>query len=266
MRWCWVSGSRLPRSRSDRARSESRGRPSDRRRSSGDLGGPRARARDRRLSRRAGASHRRRARSTPNRSPPCVASPSGLARRPRRSRAARPVRAACAAGRTASGELDLGNVPRGAFWISDAQVVLGDYLGLESVSIPVDSSAAGVVVHRGRRPPIALQRLGAARRRRTPTHSAPAGRLRLPLGAGVRTGRVLRRVHWPTTARRGQLMVKELEDDLRDAVVVLLDCDSRGAVGTPIRASMRPSAPRAPFSSSTPAGAQGHARHDGDGA
>jgi uncharacterized protein (DUF58 family) len=28
-------------------------------------------------------------------------------------------------------------------------------------------------------------------------------------------------------------MVKELEDDLRDAVVVLLDCDSRGAVGTP---------------------------------
>ena len=137
-------------------------------------------------------------------------------------------------GRTASGELHLGNVPRGAFWISDARVVLGDYLGLESVSIPVDSSAAGVVVH----PRVVdLQSLFSDSGR----HGGDGRRLILRRPAGFdfhsvreyERGESLRRVHWPTTARRGQLMVKELEDDLRDAVVVLLDCDSRGAVGTP---------------------------------
>jgi uncharacterized protein (DUF58 family) len=40
-------------------------------------------------------------------------------------------------------------------------------------------------------------------------------------------------VHWPTSARRGQLMVKELEDTARDGVVVILDCDPPGAVGEP---------------------------------
>ncbi len=137
-------------------------------------------------------------------------------------------------GRTATGELDLGTVPRGAFWISDARVVLGDHLGLQSVSIPVDSSAAGVVVH----PRLVdlhslfsdVGRQGGDGRRLI---------LRRPAGFDFHSvreyerGESLRRVHWPTTARRGQLMVKELEDDLRDAVVVLLDCDSRGAVGVP---------------------------------
>jgi uncharacterized protein (DUF58 family) len=36
-------------------------------------------------------------------------------------------------------------------------------------------------------------------------------------------GESLRAVHWPSTARRGRLMVKELEDAPRDEVVVLLD-------------------------------------------
>jgi uncharacterized protein (DUF58 family) len=44
-------------------------------------------------------------------------------------------------------------------------------------------------------------------------------------------GESLRKVHWKTTARRGQLMVKELEDTSHDGVVVLLDCDPAGAVG-----------------------------------
>ena len=42
-------------------------------------------------------------------------------------------------------------------------------------------------------------------------------------------GESLRRVHWPSTARRGRLMVKELEDAPRDEVVVLLDGDASGA-------------------------------------
>lgn len=39
-------------------------------------------------------------------------------------------------------------------------------------------------------------------------------------------GESLRAVHWPTTARRGRLMVKELEDAPRDEVAVVLDADA----------------------------------------
>lgn len=44
-------------------------------------------------------------------------------------------------------------------------------------------------------------------------------------------GESLRKVHWRTTARRGQLMVKELEDMPHDEVAVLLDADGRAVVG-----------------------------------
>lgn len=137
-------------------------------------------------------------------------------------------------GRTAAGELDLGELPRGSFPISEARLVLGDYLGLESVSIAVDSTAAGVVVHPRL---VSLQTLFSDAGRR-----AGDGRrllLRRPAGFDFHSvreyeqGESLRRVHWPTSARRGQLMVKELEDAPRDAVVVMLDCDPAGAAGDP---------------------------------
>jgi uncharacterized protein (DUF58 family) len=44
-------------------------------------------------------------------------------------------------------------------------------------------------------------------------------------------GESLRAVHWPTTARRGRLMVKELEDAPRDEVVVVLDGDASATGG-----------------------------------
>jgi uncharacterized protein (DUF58 family) len=44
-------------------------------------------------------------------------------------------------------------------------------------------------------------------------------------------GESLRRVHWPSTAKRAQLMVKELEDAPRDEVAVLLDADASVVVG-----------------------------------
>jgi uncharacterized protein (DUF58 family) len=44
-------------------------------------------------------------------------------------------------------------------------------------------------------------------------------------------GESLRRVHWRSTARRGQLMVKELEDPPRDEIAVLLDADSKAVHG-----------------------------------
>jgi uncharacterized protein (DUF58 family) len=43
-------------------------------------------------------------------------------------------------------------------------------------------------------------------------------------------GESLRKVHWKTTARRGRLMVKELEDTPHDEVAVLLDADAGTAV------------------------------------
>jgi uncharacterized protein (DUF58 family) len=44
-------------------------------------------------------------------------------------------------------------------------------------------------------------------------------------------GDSLRKVHWRTTARRGQLMVKELEDMPHDEVAVVIDADEHSVVG-----------------------------------
>jgi uncharacterized protein (DUF58 family) len=50
-------------------------------------------------------------------------------------------------------------------------------------------------------------------------------------------GESLRRVHWPSTAKRSQLMVKELEDSPRDETAVLLDADAAAVVGEPPESS-----------------------------
>ena len=135
-------------------------------------------------------------------------------------------------GRSAVSDVDLGRLPRGRFAVLDARLVIGDHLGLESISLTADPAGAAVVVHPRL---VELQtlfsdagRLGGAGRRLL---------LRRPAGFDFHSvreytqGESLRRVHWPTTARRGQLMVKEFEDTPRDTVVVLLDCDPAGASG-----------------------------------
>jgi uncharacterized protein (DUF58 family) len=136
-------------------------------------------------------------------------------------------------GRTLTGTVDLGRLTRGRFRISDARLELGDVLGLETVSLPADGPAAVVVQPRL----VELETLFSEAGRR----GGDGRRLLLRRTAGFdfhsvreyEQGESLRRVHWPTTARRGQLMVKELDDAPRDAVVVLLDCDPAGAVGAP---------------------------------
>jgi uncharacterized protein (DUF58 family) len=137
-------------------------------------------------------------------------------------------------GRSNVGELHLGRLPRGRFPVTDPRLVLGDHLGLETVVTSLEEPAAAIVVHPRL---VELQGLFSEAGR----HGADGRRLLLRRPSGfdfhsVRAheqGESLRRVHWPTTARRGQLMVKELDDAPRDAVVVLLDCDPRGEVGTP---------------------------------
>jgi uncharacterized protein (DUF58 family) len=140
----------------------------------------------------------------------------------------------CGRGRLLTGEIDLGPLPRGVFVIDDVQVVVGDLLGLASVIPPVAFGSTTLVV----RPRlVALDGLfcdaGVVR--------GDGRRLLLRRAAGFdfhsvrgyEQGESLRRVHWPTSARRGQLMVKELEDTSHDGVVVMLDCDAAGDVGTP---------------------------------
>ena len=137
-------------------------------------------------------------------------------------------------GRVLSAVIDLGPLPRGCFALTDERLVLGDFLGFESVTPPAAFPATTVVVHPRL---VALDGLfsGAG------TVGGDGRRLLLRRTAGFdfhsvreyEQGESLRRVHWPTSARRGQLMVKELEDSPRDSVVVLLDCDPVGAAGEP---------------------------------
>jgi uncharacterized protein (DUF58 family) len=136
-------------------------------------------------------------------------------------------------GRTLVGDLALGSLPRGRLPFGDVRLELGDPLGLETVSIPLATSTAILVYPRL----VELEtlfcdagRLGSDGRRLL---------LRRPAGFDLHSvrayaqGESLRRVHWPTTARRGELMVKELEDAPRDTVAVVLDCDPAGAAGVP---------------------------------
>jgi uncharacterized protein (DUF58 family) len=140
--------------------------------------------------------------------------------------------------RRGTSTIDVGHLPRGRYPISDAKLVLGDLLGLESVVLPVDASNETLVVY----PHLVT----------LDTLFSDAGRfggngrrllLRRPAGFDFHSvreyaqGESLRRVHWPTTARRGQLMVKELEDTPRDAVAVVLDCDPAGVSGAPPESS-----------------------------
>jgi uncharacterized protein (DUF58 family) len=140
-------------------------------------------------------------------------------------------------GRSLAGTVLLGRLPRGRFTVVDAVLELGEPLGLETSVQPLEPLPA-VVVH--------------PRTVELETLFAEAGRiggtgrrmlLRRPAGFDFHSvreyeqGESLRRVHWPTTARRGQLMVKELEDAPREAVVVILDCDPAGAAGDPPESS-----------------------------
>jgi uncharacterized protein (DUF58 family) len=137
-------------------------------------------------------------------------------------------------GHTARGEIDLGRMPRGVFPVSGTEVTVADLLGLISLSPTVSCEPARVVVR-----PQLVELDGLFSEAGRP--GGDGRRLLLRRSAGFdfhsvreyEQGESLRRVHWPTSARRGRLMVKELEDRAHDGVVVILDCDPPGAVGQP---------------------------------
>jgi uncharacterized protein (DUF58 family) len=137
------------------------------------------------------------------------------------------------AGERLRGNYVIERVPRGRYPIEEAELVVEDPFGLERSVVSLHAPGAVLVYPRL----VELDRLFSESGSRL-----QEGRrllLRRPSGFDFHSvreyeqGESLRRVHWPSTARRGQLMVKDLEDSPRDEVLVLLDADAGFATGTP---------------------------------
>jgi uncharacterized protein (DUF58 family) len=122
-------------------------------------------------------------------------------------------------------------VPRGRYAVESVDAVLEDPFGLERVEINLPAGESLLVYPRL----VDLDGLFSDSGAR-----ALEGRrllLRRPTGFDLHSvrayeqGESLRRVHWSSTAKRGQLMVKELEDAPRDETAVLLDADAGAVAG-----------------------------------
>ena len=132
-----------------------------------------------------------------------------------------------------SGRYVVPHVPRGRYQVESCTAVLADPFGLESSDVQLGTGAALVVYPRLAELEGLFSESGA---------HAQGGRrllLRRPTGFDLHSvrehqeGESLRRVHWRSTAKRGRLMVKELEDEPRDEVAVLLDASAAGVAGIP---------------------------------
>jgi uncharacterized protein (DUF58 family) len=121
-------------------------------------------------------------------------------------------------------------VPRGRYPFEEVRLTIEDPFALARMEIVQGEPQALVVYPRL----VDLERLfseGGA-------HAQEGRRLLLqrPTGFELHSvreyvhGESLRKVHWRSTAHRGQLMVKELEDAPRDEVAVLLDGDASAVV------------------------------------
>ncbi len=125
----------------------------------------------------------------------------------------------------------LRDVPRGRYEFQETVAVIEDPFGLERVEQRLDAPGALLVYPRL----VELDRLFSDAGARS--HDGRRLLLRRPSGFDLHSvreyehGDSLRRVHWRSTARRAQLMVKELEDAPRDEVAVVLDADPEAVVG-----------------------------------
>jgi uncharacterized protein (DUF58 family) len=129
------------------------------------------------------------------------------------------------------GEYVIASAPRGRYPIEGAEVVVADPFGLERREVALDVPGALLVYPR-------IVELGALfSETGSRMHEGRRLLLRRPSGFDLHSvreyeqGESLRRVHWPSTAKRGQLMVKDLEDSPRDEALVLLDGDASYVVG-----------------------------------
>jgi len=128
---------------------------------------------------------------------------------------------------------------RGRYAVEEAQAVLQDPFGLATFAVDLTAPATLLVYPRLVELDALFSDSGAA--------LADGRRLlmRRPSGFELHSvrdyeqGESLRRVHWPSTAKRGSLMVKELEDAPRDEVAVLLDARANGASAAAFDAQVR---------------------------
>jgi len=135
------------------------------------------------------------------------------------------------AGAVYRGTYVLERVPRGWYVVEQARATIDDPFGLARAEVDLTAGGALLVYPRL----VALDRLFSE----SGAHAQDGRRLllRRPSGFDLHSvreyehGESLRKVHWRTTARRGQLMVKELEDAPRDEIAVLLDADSSAVSG-----------------------------------
>jgi uncharacterized protein (DUF58 family) len=131
---------------------------------------------------------------------------------------------------------------RGRYAYDEVRAELGDPFGLQRVK--VELPAPGALLVYPRIVPLARVFSDAG-------SQGLDGRrilLRRPAGFELHSvrehveGESLRRVHWPSTARRARLMVRELEDAPRDEIAVLLDADARAVVGESFDVQVRAAA------------------------
>jgi uncharacterized protein (DUF58 family) len=128
------------------------------------------------------------------------------------------------------GRYTLERLPRGRYVFLEAVAVVEDAFGLQRAEVPLVAPSTLLVYPRL----VELDRLFSE----GGTYSQDGRRLllRRPSGFDLHSvreyeqGESLRKVHGRSTAKRGELMVKELEDAPRDEVAVVLDADAGAAV------------------------------------
>jgi uncharacterized protein (DUF58 family) len=136
----------------------------------------------------------------------------------------------------------LERLPRGRYPFTNSCIEITDPFGLQRREVALPPPGALLVYPRI----VPLERLFSE----SGAHALEGRRLllRQPTGFDLHSvrdyehGESLRKVHWRTTARRGQLMVKELEDAPRDEIAVLLDGHHAAVAGESFDVQVRAAA------------------------
>jgi uncharacterized protein (DUF58 family) len=141
-------------------------------------------------------------------------------------------------GRGSICRLRVPGIPRGRYQLGPGCLVVGDPFGLGRVDIPL--AAGTTLLVRPRVPELDTLFTDSGAWGEGGRRAA----LRRPSGLephGVREyleGEPLRAVHWPTSARRGELMVRELEEAPRENLAVILDVEAGAVAGQPGKSSL----------------------------
>ena len=129
--------------------------------------------------------------------------------------------------------LALERVPRGRYPLGPGKLLVDDPLGLTTLELP--GPEAVTILVRPRVPELhtLFTDTGAwGTGGRRSLQRRPSGLETHSVRAYVE-GEPLRAVHWPSSARRGELIVRELEDASQDGLAVLLDVDAASVAGPP---------------------------------